>query len=107
MDKEYVVEVTYIRPLYFDPNYVTPSNVVVKDTDKTVVDAILQPQRRGSEVIPVTWKYQQLMNYGLWVTGLIRVVKPITAVLRISVRMFWGDDVTFRTCSHFYSWRVT
>ena len=26
----------------FDPNYVTPLNVAVKDTDETVVDAILQ-----------------------------------------------------------------
>ena len=32
----------HIRPFYFDPNYVTPLNVAMKDTDETVVDAILQ-----------------------------------------------------------------
>ena len=32
--KEYVVDVTHARPFYFDPNYVTPLNVEVKDTAK-------------------------------------------------------------------------
>jgi hypothetical protein len=41
-DKEHVVDATHIRPFYFDPNYVTPLNVAVKDTDETVVDVILQ-----------------------------------------------------------------
>ena len=40
-DKEYVVNVTHIHPFYLDPNYVTPLNVV-KDTDETVVDVVLQ-----------------------------------------------------------------
>ena len=42
MDMECVVDVTHIRPFYFDPNYVTPLNVAVNDTDETVVDTILQ-----------------------------------------------------------------
>ena len=42
VDKEYVVDVTHIRPFYFDPNYLTPLNVAVKDTDETVVDTIRQ-----------------------------------------------------------------
>jgi hypothetical protein len=41
-NKEYVVDVTHIRPFYFHPTYVTPLNIAVKDTDETVVDAIVQ-----------------------------------------------------------------
>ena len=41
-DKEYVVDVTHIRPFYFDPTYATPLNVAVKDTDETVVESIIQ-----------------------------------------------------------------
>ena len=40
-DKEYVVDVMHIRLFYFNPHYVTPLNVAVKDTDEAVVDAIL------------------------------------------------------------------
>ena len=29
-DKEYVVDVTYIPPFYYDPAYVTPLNIAVK-----------------------------------------------------------------------------
>ena len=32
----------HISPIYFDPNYVTPLNVAMKDTDDTVVDVRLQ-----------------------------------------------------------------
>ena len=39
-DKEYVVDVTHIRPFYYDPTYVTPLNIV-KETDETVVDMIV------------------------------------------------------------------
>jgi len=39
-DKEYVVDVTHIRPFYFDLNNVTLLNVAEKDNDETVVDAI-------------------------------------------------------------------
>ena len=41
-DKEYVVDVTDIRPFYYDPTYVTPLNIAVKDTDETVVDMIVK-----------------------------------------------------------------
>ena len=41
-DKECVVDVTYIRPFYYDPAYVTPLNIAVKDTDETVVDMIVK-----------------------------------------------------------------
>ena len=41
-NKEYFVDVTHIRPFYFDPTYVTPLNIAVKDTDKKVVDTIVQ-----------------------------------------------------------------
>ena len=37
-DKEYGVDVTHIPPFYYDPAYVTPLNIAVKDTDETVVD---------------------------------------------------------------------
>ena len=40
-DKEYVVDVMHIHPFYFDPNYLAPLKVAVKDTDETVVDTIL------------------------------------------------------------------
>jgi len=39
--KEYMVDVTHLRPFYFDPAYVTPLNIAVKDTDKFVVDRIV------------------------------------------------------------------
>jgi len=32
----------HIWPFYFGPNYVTPLNVAVKDTDEMVVDGIPQ-----------------------------------------------------------------
>ena len=41
-DKEYVVDVTHIRPFYCDPAFVTPLNIAVKDTDETVVDMIVK-----------------------------------------------------------------
>jgi len=40
-NKEYVVDVTHIRPFYYDPAYVTPLNIAVKDTDKTVIEMIV------------------------------------------------------------------
>ena len=40
-NKEYVVDVTHIRPFYYDPAYVTPLNIAVKDTDETVVEMIV------------------------------------------------------------------
>ena len=39
--KEYMVDVTHLRPFYFDPAYVTPLNIAVKDTDEFVVDRIV------------------------------------------------------------------
>jgi hypothetical protein len=39
--KEYVVDVTHIRPFYYDPAYVTPLNIAVKDTDERVVEVIV------------------------------------------------------------------
>jgi hypothetical protein len=36
-----MVDVTHIRPFYFDPNYVTPLNIAAKDTDEYVVEKIL------------------------------------------------------------------
>ena len=41
-DKEYVVDVTHIRSFYYDPTYVKPLNIGVKDTDETVVDMIVR-----------------------------------------------------------------
>jgi hypothetical protein len=40
-NKEYVVDVKHIRPFYYDPAYVTPLNIAVKDTDETVVEMIV------------------------------------------------------------------
>ena len=37
-DKAYVVEITHIRSFYFGPAYITQLNIVVKDTDETVVE---------------------------------------------------------------------
>ena len=39
--KEYMADVTHLRPFYFDPNYVTPLNIAVKDTDEHVVEKIV------------------------------------------------------------------
>jgi hypothetical protein len=39
--KESVVDVTHLRPFYYDPAYVTPLNVAAKDTDEEVVEKIL------------------------------------------------------------------
>ena len=36
-----MVDVTHIRPFYFDPNYVTPLQIAAKDTDEYVVENIL------------------------------------------------------------------
>ena len=58
-DKEYVIDVMHIRPFYFDPNYVTPLNVAVKDADETVVDTILQYD------FQIPW-----INYG-WFAGYV------------------------------------
>jgi hypothetical protein len=40
-DKEYVVDVTHLRPFYFDPDYVTPLNIAAKDTAEEVVEKIV------------------------------------------------------------------
>jgi transposase InsO family protein len=40
-DKEYMVDVMHIRPFYFDPMFVTPLNIAVKDTDEHVVERIV------------------------------------------------------------------
>ena len=39
--KEDMVDVTHIRPFYFDPNYVTPLNIAAKDTDEYVMEKFL------------------------------------------------------------------
>ena len=39
--KEYVVDVTHLRSLNFDPAYVTPLNIAVKDTYEFVVERIV------------------------------------------------------------------
>ena len=41
-DNEYVVDVNHIRPFNYDPAYVTPLNITVKDLDETVVELIVQ-----------------------------------------------------------------
>ena len=33
---------SHIRPFCYDPAYVTPPNIAVKDADKTVVDMIVK-----------------------------------------------------------------
>jgi hypothetical protein len=40
-DKEYLVDVMHLRPFYFDPDFVTPLNIAVKDTDEHVVEKII------------------------------------------------------------------
>ena len=39
--KEYMVYVTHLHPFYFDPNYATPLNIAMKDTNKYVVERIV------------------------------------------------------------------
>jgi transposase InsO family protein len=41
-NKEYVVDVTHLRPFFFDPEFVNPLNVAAKDTGENVVVAILR-----------------------------------------------------------------
>ena len=38
----HMVDITHIRPFYFDPNYVTPLNIAAKDTDEYVEKIILE-----------------------------------------------------------------
>jgi len=38
--KEYFAEVTHLKQFHYDPLYITQLNIVAKDTDKTVVQAI-------------------------------------------------------------------
>jgi hypothetical protein len=40
--KCYEVDVTHIKPFYFDPTYTTPLHVAVRDTDEYVVDHIVE-----------------------------------------------------------------
>jgi hypothetical protein len=40
-NKEYRVDVMHLRPFYFDPDFVTPLNIAVKDTDEYVVEKIV------------------------------------------------------------------
>jgi hypothetical protein len=39
--KEYLVDVTHLKPFYHDPTYVVPLNIAVKDTDEYVVENII------------------------------------------------------------------
>ena len=36
-----MVDVTHLRPFYFDPNYVTPLNIAANDTNEYVVEMIV------------------------------------------------------------------
>jgi hypothetical protein len=38
---EYYADVTHLKPFYYDPTYVTPLNVAVKDSAETIVESIL------------------------------------------------------------------
>jgi len=51
-DKEYVVDVTHIRPFYYDPAYVTPLNIVVKDGGRHDRKARLL-RSQGQEMVSV------------------------------------------------------
>jgi hypothetical protein len=39
--KEYVVDVSHLRPFYYDPNFVTPLNIAAKDASESVVEKIV------------------------------------------------------------------
>jgi hypothetical protein len=39
--KEYVVDVSHLRPFYYDPNFVTPLNIAAKDSEESVVEKIV------------------------------------------------------------------
>jgi hypothetical protein len=39
--KQCMVDVTHLKPFYHDPNYTTPLNIAVKDTDEYVVEDII------------------------------------------------------------------
>jgi hypothetical protein len=41
-DKEYMADVTHLRPFYFDPEYVTPLNIAAKDKNEEVIEKIIQ-----------------------------------------------------------------
>ena len=40
--KEYIADITHLKPFYFDPNYVTPLKIATRDTDECVVLQILE-----------------------------------------------------------------
>jgi hypothetical protein len=66
--KEYYVDVTHIKPFYYDPNYTTPLNIATKDSEERIVERILEhnfddPLNKlwlvkwyGSEVPEETWE---------------------------------------------------
>ena len=68
-NKEYVVDVTHIRPINYDSAYITPLNIAVKDTDEIVVNMIVHHDPLDPVVIPVYWKYQRITNYELRITN--------------------------------------
>ena len=48
--KEYFADITHLKPFYFDPNFVTPLNIAIRDMDECVVLQILaQLQRHGQQ----------------------------------------------------------
>ena len=73
-NKEYVVNVTHIRPFYFDPTYVTPLKIAVKDTDETVVDTIVQHDSSRILMIRSHWFDGHLMDHSTIAKSLFDVV---------------------------------
>ena len=40
--KEFFADITHLKPIYFDPHYVTPLNIATRDMDESVVLQILE-----------------------------------------------------------------
>ena len=65
-----MADVTHLRPFYFDPNYVTPLNIAVKDTDEHVVEKIVahdfsnfnDKRWSGTEAPDQTWETYETLK---------------------------------------------
>ena len=55
--RDALADVTHLKPFFYDPDFVTPLNVAVRDTDEFVVEAIVAHQlSRTKDVSKSLWQ---------------------------------------------------
>ena len=40
--REYFADITHLKPFYYDPDFVTPLNIAVRDSEESVVSEIVE-----------------------------------------------------------------